>query len=122
MIGKKSPSEIRAELKKKYDSKFIIVDGNEYKITKIKFKKSKAIADFVLHNMSLIMAEDISFMSGHEFDVIEDIICEHILFEDELLSKIYESHWGKFGDSYYNFMGEIIMVMSSPLLPGDDSN
>lgn len=93
------------------------INGRTYEITKTTHKKRKKIFAFFSRHQQQIAVFDFSFIDTQEFDEVEKIINDLVLFEGSLISRL-PSHWETYPDDYIQYVAAMLGSLSYPFLKG----
>ena len=102
------------KIKEIYDDGVAEINGREYKFTKSTHKKRRKIFAFSSRVGGMAEVGDFSFLDWDEFDTIEKVICDMILFDNMQLSKL-SMHWEQYPEDYLMLITTAMAVISYPL-------
>ena len=100
-----------------YDDRQAEINGRIYELTRTTHKKRRKIFAFFTKHINQINANDYSFMDSLEFDAVEKLINDVVVFEGSLISRLPD-HWEKHPEDYVIFIMSMLGAMSYPFLKG----
>lgn len=118
MITQDMKSKALETIKKVYEDKEAEINGRKYNFMSMTHKKRLKVFSYTMACQSKLNQNDFSFMATDEFDSMSEIIENHVVFKDMVLSKI-PKHWEKFPEDYIKFITTAMMVISYPFLKGN---
>jgi hypothetical protein len=99
------------------DQSATLPSGREYKLTKMTHKQRRRVFAFFTKNQHDIQTGDFSFLDSAEFEPVEKVIMDTVLFEDAQLSKS-PNHWEECPEDYVIFITTMLGAISYPFLKG----
>jgi len=105
--------EAHEMIKAVYEDGEAEINGRVYKLTKTTHKKRRKIFSF----FTSIEQGTFSFLETAEFEDVEKIISDIILFEGDLLSRLPD-HWENYPEDYILFVSTMMGALSYPFLKG----
>ena len=100
-------------LKAVYDDGQAEIHGRAYELTKTTHKKRRKVFAFFSKYQKQIFSSDYSFLESEEFEHVEGLINNLVLFKGTLLSRIPD-HWEKYPEDYLLFVTTMLGVISYP--------
>lgn len=112
--------EALAQIKAVYeDGEVTLPSGRSYTFTKATHKKRLKVFSYFTGVREMISRQDFSFMGTEEYDRVEAIISDLVLYDGTLLSK-RTNHWNEFPQDYMLFVTTALGVISYPFLQGEN--
>jgi hypothetical protein len=110
-------------IKEVYDDQEAEINGNVYTFTKTKHRQRLKVFSFYMKVAKQLESNDMSFLGSEEFEYIEKIISDIILFDGSQLSKL-KDHWenDEFTGDYIILITTAMAVISYPFLKGSVGN
>ena len=99
------------------DQSATLPSGREYKLTKMTHKQRRRVFAFFTKKQREIQNGDFSFLDSAEFEPVEKVIMDTVLFEDAQLSKS-PNHWEEYPEDYVIFITTMLGAISYPFLGG----
>jgi hypothetical protein len=99
------------------DQSATLPSGREYKLTKMTHKQRRRVFAFFTKKQKEIQNGDFSFLDSAEFEPVEKVIMDTVLFEDAQLSKS-PNHWEEYPEDYVIFITTMLGAISYPFLSG----
>jgi len=100
------------------DQAATLPSGREYKLTKVTHNQRRRVFAFYSKRQGEIQVGDFSFLDSVDFEPVEKVILETVLFEDAQLSK-QPTHFDKYPEDYVFFITTMLGVYSYPFLKGN---
>jgi hypothetical protein len=97
------------------------INGREYKFSRTVHKKRRKVFAFYTKVASQIESGNFGFLDSDEWDSIESLIADIVLFDGMQLSK-QEDHWEKYPEDYMSFIGTVLPVISFPFFGASGGN
>jgi len=94
------------------------INGRIYRFTTMQHKQRRKVFAFYTRIGASAARGDFSFMDSPEFDAVEKVIGNAVLYNDSRLSVIGDAHWEKYPDDYLPFVTTALGVISYPFLSG----
>jgi hypothetical protein len=94
------------------------INGRAYKFTKMVHKARRRVFAFYSKVGTMAAQNDFSFLDWPEFETVEKVINDAVLFNDSRLSVLGDAHWDKYPDDYLMFISTAMGVISYPFLSG----
>ena len=91
--------------------------GREYTLTKMTHKQRRRVFAFFTKKQREIQAGDFSFLDSAEFEPVEKVIMDTVLFEGAQISKL-PNIWEEQPDDYVIFTTTMLGAISYPFLSG----
>ena len=99
------------------DQAATLPSGRVYTLTKMTHKQRRRVFAFFTRKQREIQGGDYSFLDSLEFEPVEKVIMETVLFEDGQLSKS-PNHWEDYPEDYVLFITTMLGAISYPFLSG----
>jgi len=100
-------------IKAVYEDSEAEINGRIYKITKTNHKNRRKVFSFFTKYRKEILHDDYSFLETPEFEKVEGIISNLVIFDGNLISKLPD-HWEKYPEDYMLFVSTMLVSMSYP--------
>ena len=115
MSNEEKPNKI----KEIYEDGFMEINGSRYDIGKINHKTRLKIFAFSSKNMYDLQTGNFGFMGTDEWEKMESLILQNIIFNGSSLSKI-GNHFDKddYTGDYLLLIGTCLQVFSHPFMKG----
>jgi len=94
------------------------INGRIYRFTKMTHKGRRKVFAFYTKIGNQAERGDFSFLDSPEFEAVEKVIGDAVLFNDSRLTVIGDAHWEKYPDDYLTFVTTALGVISYPFLSG----
>jgi hypothetical protein len=94
------------------------INGRKYRFTSMTHKKRRKVFAFYTKIAGRAESNDFSFLDSPEFEAVEAVINDTVLFNDSRLTVIGDSHWDKYPGDYMAFIVTALGVISYPFLSG----
>ena len=91
--------------------------GREYTLTKMTHKQRRRVFAFFTKKQREIQNGDFSFLDSAEFEPVEKVIMDTLLFEGAQISKSPD-HWEDYPEDYVLFITTMLGAISYPFLSG----
>jgi len=91
--------------------------GREYTLTKMTHKQRRRVFAFFTQKQKQIQNGDFSFLDSPEFEPVEKVIMDTVLFEGAQLSKL-PNIWDDQPEDYVIFITTMLGAISYPFLSG----
>ena len=91
--------------------------GREYTLTKMTHKQRRRVFAFFTKKQREIQAGDFSFLDSAEFEPVEKVIMDTVLFEGAQISKL-PNIWDEQPEDYVIFTTTMLGAISYPFLSG----
>ena len=98
-----------------YDDGEAEINGRVYRFSKMVHKERRKVFAFYSSIQDVIVKKDFSFLDTEEFDRVERVINDRVLFEGSALSRLPD-HWDKYPGDYLTFIPVALGVISYPFL------
>jgi len=105
--------EAQNMIKAVYEDGEAEINGRVYTLTKTTHKKRRKIFAF----FTSVKEGDFSFLESKEFEEVEKVISNIILFDGDLLSRLPD-HWETYPEDYILFVSTMMGALSYPFLRG----
>lgn len=112
---KEQQAQAQAMLKAVHDDKCAEINGRSYQITELTHKKRRKVFSYFTHIQKDISNGDFSFLDSPQWESVELVIENVVLFNGSLLSKIPD-HWDKYPQDYILFVPTMLGAISYPFL------
>ena len=93
------------------------INGRDYTFTKMRHKARRSVFAFYTTVANEVNSGSLGFLDSPRFEVIEGVINDHVLFDNELLSK-RPDHWDQYPSDYVKFISIALAVISYPFTEG----
>lgn len=108
-------AEAREQIKQCFEENEVTLpSGNTYTFTKLNHKRRLK----VFTRFQLLEEQELMFFDSPDFDVVEKIVEETVLFNGMQLSKL-EGHWDTHPQDFFLFYKTAMGVISYPFLSGE---
>jgi len=105
-------------LKAVYDEQSATLpSGREYTLTKMTHKQRRRVFAFFTQKQKEIQNGDFSFLDSAEFEPVEKVIMDTVLFEGAQISKL-PNIWEEQPEDYVIFITTMLGAISYPFLRG----
>ena len=91
--------------------------GREYTLTKMTHKQRRRVFAFFTQKQREIQTGDFSFLDSEEFEPVEKVIMDTVLFEGAQISKL-PNIWDEQPEDYVIFITTMLGAISYPFLSG----
>lgn len=105
-----------SQLKAVYDDGYAEINGRRYEFAKMRHEKRKAVFAYYTSIQAQMQVGSFAFMDTPQFNHVFKVICEHVTFNDSVLSKLPD-HWDEYPQDFMMFTTAAMGVMSYPFLP-----
>ena len=109
--------QAREMIKAIYDDGEAEINGRKYRFTSMVHKKRRKVFSYYSHVAPQLEANDFSFLDSPEFEAVEEVINNTVMYNDSLLSRLGDAHWEKYPGDYLTLMGIALSVISYPFFP-----
>lgn len=99
-----------------HDDKCATINGRDYTITNINHIKRRKVFAYYSHIQRDIARGDFSFLDTSEWQEIERVIQNVVMFDGDLLSKL-GTHWEDYPQDYITFVTTMLVALSFPFFP-----
>jgi len=99
------------------DQAATLPSGREYTLTKMTHKQRRRVFAFFTRNQRQIRIGDFSFLDSSEFEPVEKVIMDTVLFEGAQISKL-PNIWDDQPEDYVIFITTMLGAISYPFLQG----
>ena len=113
---KQQAGEALAMIKGVYDDGSAEINGRQYQFTEMRHKKRVSVFAFYTSVQAQLRQGNLAFLDTPQFNHVFGVMCDHIMFEDMLLSKLPD-HFEKHPSDYILLVQTALGVMSYPFLP-----
>lgn len=103
-------------IKEVYEESEATINGRAYKLLKMKHQQRKKIFGFFSSIQKQIKEENYAFFGFNEWDMIEEIINNHVTFDGDIIGK-KEDHFDQYPSDYLIYAITMMGAMSFPFLP-----
>jgi len=111
---KESQAQAREQIKQCFDdNEATLPSGNTYTFTKLNHKRRLK----VFTRFQLLEKHELMFFDSPDFEVVEKIVEESVLFDGMQLSKL-DGHWDRHPQDFFMFYKTAMGVISYPFLSG----
>ena len=100
------------------DQSATLPSGREYNLTKMTHNQRRRVFAFFSKRQGEIQSGDFSFLDSADFEPVEKVILDTVLFEGMQLSK-QASHFDNYPEDYVVFITTMLGVCSYPFLKGN---
>jgi hypothetical protein len=100
------------------DQEATLPSGRTYQLTKMTHNQRRRVFAFFSKRQGEIQAGDFSFLDSADFEPVEKVILDTVLYEDQQLSKL-KNHFDQFPEDYVIFITTMLGVYSYPFLKGN---
>ena len=100
------------------DQEATLPSGRAYQLTKMTHNQRRRVFAFFTKRQGEIQAGDFSFLDSADFEPVEKVIMETVLFEGGQLSKS-PNHWEDYPEDYVAFTVTMLGAISFPFLKGN---
>ena len=97
------------------------INGRTYVLTKMNHKTRRKIFSCYSKHRAELHLGDYSFLETKEFETVEKIINNLVLFEGSLLSRLPD-HWEKYPQDYIYFIFTMLGVITYPFFHAVDGD
>jgi len=97
------------------------IHGRKYTFTKTTHKKRLSVYSYMTGVAPRLGKGDMTFMDTPDWERIEKLISDMVMFDDSVVSKLPE-HWEKFPQDYLLFATTAMQVISHPFLAGNPTD
>lgn len=104
-----------AMIKAVYDDGVATINGRDYTFTKMVHKQRRKVFAFMTKVQDMMARGDMSFLDWEEFEKVEQVINNVVLFNGSALSKL-DTHWESYAEDYVPFVTTAMGVISYPFL------
>jgi len=102
-------------IKAVYDDGEAEINGRSYHFGTMVHKDRKKVFAFYTSVRLLVENNNFQFLDSHEFEKVETIINNNVLYNDSALSRL-NNHWDKYPSDYVTFITTALAVISFPFL------
>ena len=99
------------------DQSATLPSGREYTLTKMTHKQRRRVFAFFTKKQREIQNGDFSFLDSAEFEPVEKVIMDTVLFEGAQISKL-PNIWDEQPEDYVIFITTMLGAISYPFLGG----
>jgi len=99
------------------DQEATLPSGRSYQLTKMTHNQRRRVFAFFSKRQSEIQTGDFSFLDSEDFEPVEKVIMETVLYEGGQLSKS-PAHWDDYPEDYIVFTVTMLGAISYPFLKG----
>ena len=100
------------------DQEATMPSGRAYQLTKMTHNQRRRVFAFFTKRQGEIQSGDFSFLDSADFEPVEKVIMETVLFEGGQLSKS-PKHWEDHPEDYVTFTVTMLGAISYPFLKGN---
>lgn len=98
-----------------YEDQEAEINGRTYQFTKMVHKERRTVFAFYSSIQAQLGVHNFSFLDAPEFEKVERIMWNRILFNGSALSRI-DNHWEKYPADYMPLISTAMAVISYPFL------
>ena len=95
------------------------INDHVYKFLKMTHKKRRKVFAYYSKVSGLVQNNDMSFLDSPEFEAVEQVVNESVMYNDSLLSVLGDTHWDKYESDYVTFIMTALPAISYPFFPED---
>ena len=99
------------------DKEATLPSGRSYQLTKMTHNQRRRVFAFFSKRQSEIHAGDFSFLDSADFEPVEKVIMETVLYDGSQVSKL-TTHWDDYPEDYIVFIVTMMGALSYPFLKG----
>lgn len=118
-MSEEQEKQARDMIRQVFEDQEATINGRVYRFTKMTHKKRRKVFAFFTRFGGQMRQQDFSFLDSPEFEPVEAVINDAVVFNDSLLSRLGDSHWEEYPDDYLPFIGVALAVISYPFMPAN---
>ena len=119
MITAEDQIKARALIQAVYMEGEATINERVYKFLKMTHKKRRKVFSYYTKISHMLLNKDMSFLDSPEFEAVEQVVNESVMYNDSLLSNLGDSHWEKYESDYVTFIMTALPAISYPFFPED---
>lgn len=116
----KDAEKAKAMIKAVYEDGEAEINGRKYAFTKMVHKDRRKVFAFCSRIQAQLAAGDFSFLDWPDFEPVEKVVNDHVLYNDAALSRL-PTHWDKYPGDYLPFIGTALSTISYPFTAADST-
>jgi hypothetical protein len=109
------------QIKAVYDDQKAEINGREYEFKSFTHKQRRKVYAYYTSIVHEIENDSMAFLGTDAWESIEELICNHVVYDGVQLSK-REDHWDRYAGDYILFIMTAMPVISYPFLAGSHTN